>query len=173
MAKKKNAVEVTENVEPTAALVKRSKFAEESAAAAPVPSNTMLSLFASAGGDEDSELAKVLGKLERRNLPPMIQPKSIPVGMAVQGTIVKIVPSPVSTIKGRLLWLVYKGTDFMLPCTGAIRSALAPGLKDDNDKLDKELEKQVGLFLWAKRLPDKESKYGKPMFVFDVRTGKV
>lgn len=151
------------------------QFAQESAvaAAANPQSTSMLELFKVDGGDEDSQLALALSKMERRNLPPMIKPSDVPIGIAIQGEIIKIVPSPVSTIKGRLLWLKFRNTDFMFPCTGSIRSALAPGLKDDDTKLDATLDKEVGNMFYAKRLPNKPSKYKKEMFIFDVRTGKV
>lgn len=132
--------------------------------------STMLDLFKPSEGEA---IGPDIETLSRRNLPPMIKPDSVTMGLAIQGTIVKIVPSPSTEIKGRLLWLNYKGTDFMFPCTGAIRNALAPGLKDDDKKLDEMLEKEIGNYFYAKRLPNKPSKYGKSMFVFDVRTGKL
>jgi hypothetical protein len=152
------------------------KFADESEKQAVADglqaSNTMVDLFK--GGDAtDEDLDKQIAGLERRNLPPMIKPDQIPIGMAVQGRIVKIVPSPSTEIKGRLLWLNFKNTDFCFPCTGSIRNALAPGLKDDDAKLDAVLEKEIGNFFYAKRLPNKPSKFKKQMFIFDVRTGKI
>lgn len=151
-----------------------SSFAEESKKQADqegnVVSATMLDMFKT-NDDEAADIDKMVQGLARRNLPPMIKPDQIPIGSAVQGIIVKIVPSPSTEIKGRLLWLQFKGMDFTLPCTGSIRNALAPGLKDDDSKLDSTLEKEVGNFFYARRLPNKPSKFKKSMFIFDVRTG--
>lgn len=145
--------------------LQKSKFAEESANENTV-ANTTLALFNS-GTDVDES------KFERRNMPPMIKPGDVPVGAAISGEIVAVLESPVSTVKGYLLHLRHQtGQEFTFPCTGVIRQALAPG-KKEGDELVKALEKEIGKILFAKRLPDKMSaKYKKPMFVFDVYTGK-
>lgn len=148
----------------------KTNFATESEAGA-APVNSLLALFGDT--EPDPELQGIIGGLERRNLPPMIKPGDIPVGGAIQGTIVKFVESPSEEIKGRLIWLNYKGIDFCVPCTGSIRNAFAPGKKDDDASLDAILAKEVGKFMWARRLPDKPSKFKKSMFVFDVRAGNI
>lgn len=111
-------------------------------------------------------------KLVRRNLPPMVKPGDVPVDGVVTGEIVKIVDSMVTTVKGKLLWLRHEsGTEFLFPCTGVIRNALVPGVKDDGAELKKALEKEIGKTFVAKRLPDKTSnKFKKNMFMFDVFT---
>lgn len=137
------------------------------AAEATPPANSMLDMFKLAEGEIDNST-----KLERRNLPPMIRLDQIPVGSAVQGTVVKVVDSPSTEIKGKLLWLSYKGTDFTLPVIGSIRTALAPGLKD-LAKIEAKLKTEIGNHFYAKRQPNKPSKADKVLMVFDVRTGKI
>lgn len=151
------------------------KFAGESAAAATTnaPNTSLLAMFSGVNAP-----AIPAGKnVVRRNLPQMLKPSEIPMGVTVSGTIKQIVDSPVSTIKGKLLWLSNTSADgkeieFMLPCTGVIRSALAPGCKDDGEKLTAVLEKEVGTKLYVTRQPDRPSKYKKQMFMFDVFTEK-
>lgn len=130
------------------------------------PSPAMLALFA-ANAERVDKL-----KLERRNLPQMIKPSEVPVGGAIIGEIVKIVDSPVTTVKGKLLWLRHEnGTEFLFPCTGTIRSALAPGIERDSEKLQTVLEKEIGKIFVAKAQGTKPSKQGgRDMFVFDVFT---
>jgi len=94
-------------------------------------------------------------------------------GGIISGEILKIVPSPVSTIKGKLLWLRHEsGKEFLFPCTGVIRSALAPGLRgeDDSKELQSVLEKEVGKQFFVRRTGSRPSKYKKEMFMFDVYT---
>jgi len=138
------------------------KFNAESAAAAG-PSPAMLALF------QTKDTAK-LDKLERRNMPAMVKPGDVPMDGVVSGEIMKIVESPVTTIKGKLLWLRHEsGQEFTFPCTGVIRNALAPGV--DGEKLDKALQAEVGKMFYAKRAPDRQNtKYKKAMFMFDVFT---
>lgn len=143
-----------------------SKFAAESAQQ-PAAASTMLALFQPAGVDES--------KFVRRNAPPMVKPGDVPVGQTITGTIVSVLDSPVSTVKGKLLWLRHEsGTEYTFPCTGVIRNALCPGVKsEDGKELTAALEKFVGKGFAAKRLPDKQSsKFKKNMFMFDVFTTK-
>lgn len=109
-------------------------------------------------------------KLKRRNLPTLIKPGDVPMDGIVSGTIIDVVDSMTTTIKGKLLWLKHdNGTEFLFPCTGVIRNALVPGVPDG--ELKKKLEAEVGKKFFAKRLPDKTSqKYKKNMFMFDVFT---
>lgn len=153
---------------------KKPETTEETSTAVAVrgPSAAMITLFAGS-----ADMAGKLNKLERRNLPPMFKPGDVPIGGLVSGKIVKFVNSPVSTIKGKLIWLEHEtGKEFTFPCTGVIRSALAPGVTANGDALDKALEKEVGKMFYALRLDDsvsfKYDKAGKKMFVFDVRTSK-
>lgn len=129
----------------------------------------LVALFSQTAPDEK--------KVVRRNLPQMVKPGDVPLGQTLTGEIVKIVDSPVSTVKGKLLWLRHEsGQEYLFPCTGVIRSALAPGVskEDENgDKLQKVLEKEIGNVLIVTRKADKQSeKYKKNMFMFDVFTAK-
>lgn len=149
----------------------RSQFAKESAEAAAAAPEASKALALFTAGDA----VPVFKNLKRRNLPQMVKPDEIPVGGAIVGEIMEIVDSPVATIKGKLLWMKHdSGREFLFPCTGVIRSALAPGIKDDDSKgLRTALEKEIGKMLVAKRMPDKESgKFKKRMFVFDVYTAE-
>jgi hypothetical protein len=141
------------------AVVHRSKFVQESQEAAQAASQHVTALT--------SALPE---GLVRRNMPTMVKPGEIPVGTTISGEIVAFVDSPVSTVKGKLIWLRHQnGTEFTLPCTGVIRNALVPG--KDGAELEKALEKEVGKMFYATRTPDKQnSKYKKSMFMFDVFT---
>lgn len=143
------------------------EFAKESAANA-VPQVALAIFGAPAGGALEKLLASGKG-VERMNLPQMVKPGDVPLEGIVSGEIVKICNSPVSTVKGKLLWLRHEnGTEFMFPCTGVVRNALAPGVEGDKD-LVAALEKHVGKTFIAKRTPGKQSaKYKKEMFMFDV-----
>lgn len=150
----------------------RTNFAKESAAGAE-PVNTMaMQLFGTPAG---GSIEKLIGNAERRNLPQMVKPGEVPLDGIVSGEILKIVDSPVSTVKGKLLWLRHEsGSEFLFPCTGTIRAALASGIPAENGKeLQAALEKEIGKIFIAKRMPSKTSaKYKKEMFMFDVYTVK-
>jgi len=91
-----------------------------------------------------------LDKMKRRNLPTLVKHSSVPVGGIVSGEIIQVIDSPVTTVKGKLLWLRHKsGTEFTFPCTGVVRSALAPGL--DGKEYDAALDKEIGKNFFAKR----------------------
>jgi len=109
---------------------------------------------------------------KRRNLPRMIKPGDVPVDGVISGEIIGIENSPVSTIKGFLLHLRHEsGEQFLFPCTGVIRQALAPGREKEDAKLKEILEKEIGKSFYAQRKPSVRSeKYKKDMFVFDVFT---
>lgn len=145
---------------------KPTQFAQESENTAKenAPSAAMIALFAPKEG------AGLPANLKRRNLPQMVPPGEIPVGAVVSGEIMDVVESPVSTVKGKLLWLRHEsGTEFTFPCTGVIRNALAPGLS--GKELDEALKKEIGKTFYAQRTLDKQSqKYKKNMFMFDVFT---
>ena len=125
------------------------------------PSKVMLALLAPSN----------TAKLVRRNMPAMVKPGEVPIGSAISGVIKGVVNSPVSTVKGKLLWIQHEsGVEFTFPATGVIRNALAPGV-DGEKELTAALEKFVGKTIVAKRLDDKTSaKYKKAMFMFDVFT---
>jgi hypothetical protein len=118
-----------------------------------------------------------ISKFERKNLPPMITPDEVPTGGKIIAEIIKFVPSPVTTVKGNLIWMRSpNGIEFMFPCTGVIRSALAPGRADgetaqDRQKLADDLTKQyAGKGLYLEKTGTKANKKGgKNMFMFDVR----
>ncbi len=127
------------------------------------PSLAMLALF--------SQPTKTdVTKLQRVNMPQMIKPDAVPVGSCISGEIVDIVNSPVSTVKGKLLWLKHEsGQEITFPCTGVIRSALAPGLKSEDKELMPELRKHIGKLFVATRLANKvNSTYKKEQFMFDA-----
>lgn len=113
-------------------------------------------------------------KLVRRNLPQMIKPGDVPEGQAISGVIVDVVNSPVTTVKGKLLWIRHSsGAEFLFPVTGTIRAALAPGLKGEDEGLVKQLKTEIGNTIVARRLADKPNKaYNRDMFMFDVFTTK-
>src|SRR6185295_12855529 len=99
------------------------------------PSAAMKALFAAPAGFKPEGL-------KRRNLPRIMKPGNVPVGGCVSGKIVEIVKSPSSTVKGFLLYLKHEtGEEFLFPCTGAIRQALAPGREKDSNELKLELDK--------------------------------
>ena len=110
------------------------------------------------------------GEIERRNLPPMTKPGDCPIGGVLIGEIIRLVNSPTTAVKGKLLWLrLENGAEITFPLTGTIRSALAPGR--EGDEIETAIEKEVGKILVLKRLEDKQSdKYKKSMFMFDVFT---
>jgi hypothetical protein len=150
---------------------KKTKFDkenEERTAQERGPSPAMMALF-----QPSEQAAQRMEKLERRNMPAMYKPDDVPVDGVVSGEIMQIVESPVTTIKGKLLWLRNdSGVEFTFPCTGVIRNALAPGVKSEGGELMEALQKEVGKTFYARRLPNKQnSKYKKPMFMFDVYTG--
>jgi len=156
---------------------KKESTAEETTETAEYkPSTAMIALFAPSKTIDAT-------KLVRRNMPQMIKPGDVPLGAIVSGEIIRICQSPVSTVKGKLLWLKHEsGTEFTFPCTGVIRNALIPGIKGPTDEMkDAErdaaektmtaaLEKEIGKTFYAKRLESKPSKYKKEMFMFDVYT---
>jgi len=142
-------------------MAKQTKMAAEAAANA-TPS-TALAIFQT-GGEVD------MSKMKRRNMPQMVKPADVPIDSVITAEIVDIVDSPVSTVKGKLLWLrAPNGQEFTFPCTGVIRNALAPGKEDKEVK--EALDKLKGKTLVLKRTADKQSaKFKKNMFMFDVFT---
>lgn len=164
MAKnKKNPAAVSTEVLPPNSNEGLPPAAEPAPAEGTAPSAAMLALFAP---DRNALPARV----ERLNMPRMYKPDEIPVGGIVSGEIVKILDSPVSTVKGKLLWIRHaNGEEFTFPCTGVIRQALAPGVQDNEKELIAALNKHVGKQVFFRRTPDKLSgKWRKNMFTFDV-----
>lgn len=129
------------------------------------PSPAMLALFSPAGS------LATIKKSDRLNFPVMLKPADFPLDAVLQGEIVKIVDSPVTTIKGKLLWLKLAGDkEITFPCTGVVRSALAPGIDADDKKgLQAALDKHIGKVLTLKRsLDGRSKKYDRNVFMFDV-----
>ncbi len=103
--------------------------------------------------------------LKKRSQPRLITHSAVPAGKSVSGKIIAVIESPVSTVKGMLLHVQHaNGEEFTFPCTGTVRSALAPGRFDgDNAALLKVLEKEIGKQFVATRLTGDK-------IVFDVYT---
>lgn len=159
----------TMQLAPTPAQVaNQTKFAAESAEQAAQNNAAALVLFSAPEGlNLDPASNK---KIVRMNLPQMVTPKEVPIDGCVTGEILRVVDSPVTTIKGKLLWLRHaSGKEFLFPCTGVIRNAMAPGRGAEAKELQSILDKHVGKTFVAKRLANKISKqYLKDMFMFDV-----
>ena len=151
----------------------------------PGPSNAMVALF------QSLRPMSALSGLKRKNLPQLVKAvdqgkENIPVGATVIGIIVDVVRSPVTTIKGSLLWLALLkpsedgrtleniGMEICFPATGAIRQALCPGLKKDDENKEEKARKEMlafkGFLFCAQRMPNKISKdYQKEMTTWDIR----
>ena len=135
---------------------------------------------------------RLLATLQRKNLPRMVKAvdadgENIPVDGVVLGVIVDVVPSPVSTIKGSLLWLALvdpaedgtllpNGRKITFPAVGTVRAALAPGVSSDEgrdngqEKARKAMLQYKGYLIALTRQPDKlNAKYKKAMGMWDVR----
>lgn len=118
-----------------------------------------------------------LDSSKRLNMPVMMKQKDFPVGAILQGEIVKVVDSTVTTVKGKLLWLrLADGTEITFQCTGDVRSALAPDAgAEDKPALQKALEKHVGKMLTLKRGVDNgntRSNYSFEVFIADKPKSK-
>jgi len=165
--------------------LKTSKFADESRALVPVgPSAAMLEMF-----KKNVEAASVLDEMERRNMPRLIKAvdrngENIPVGGMVCAVLVDVIPSPVSTVKGSLLWLhlvtfkgkvpVATGQEITFPATGVIRQALAPEANEEDrnirqDHARQDMLKLKGRLLIMTRQPDGiDRNLKKTMTTWDV-----
>lgn len=163
----------------------KTKFAQESettSTAIALPS-VMSALFSRETKPLDES------KVERLNLPRLLKPDQVPVWtpdnpVTLQGKIHRVCPSPNSTIKGFVLWLITpSGMEVTFPVTGVVRSALAPGCKIDDKNAEAEerstkalataLEKHVGKILFLKRTSNQMNKnFKREMFMFDVYTAK-
>jgi hypothetical protein len=155
----------------------KSKFATESEAGSTMAVASLApSILASLFIKQEETIDE--SKVERRNAPNMLKPGDVPMWtpenpVILVAEIIKVLDSPTSTIKGKLLWLRTKqGHEFTFPCTGQIRNALAPGVKDDDAKLRDTLEKEIGKIIYLKRVPGKMSKFNNEMFGFEVYTSK-
>lgn len=164
-------------------VIKKTEFAKESEAQSMAVTTAMGErLFVAMGMDEE--------KMERLNLPRLLKPDQVPVWtqenpVILQGELVRVCPSPNSTIRGFVLWLkTPSGTELTFPCTGVVRSALAPGVKiDDTNETTEEkttkalydaLQKYVGKTLFFKRTESVMNKtYQRDMFMFDVWAAKI
>ena len=150
------------------------KFKAESAAMVST-SNSIMDILAVEQMPDQS-------KVERMNLPPMLEPKTIAVGTTVSGVLVGLVENFTGREdmrKARLLHLKHKsGTEFLFPLTGTVRNAFksllnypkkdAKGNVDDTEFSLKD--EAIGDTFFFKRLPDGSSKKygGKAMYSFDV-----
>lgn len=93
-------------------------------------------------------------QFNRKNVPQILKAADMPVGGGFQAEIVSVVDSPVSTIKGKLIWLkTAAGQEFTFPLTGDVRNSLAPG--KEGEDLEKALKPLVGKTLVVKRAADK------------------
>lgn len=171
------------NGSPTLSGEHSTAFARESAEAAGAdagPSSTMLALF-------QGKPVGILDGMKRRNLPQMIKAveqdhTNIPVGGTVAGVIIDVCKSPVSTVKGSLLWLHLvkfddKGekaektsVEITFPATGVIRNALAPGVDGEENARKVMLELKGHLFIAVRQANKANKQYGKEMTMWDVRT---
>lgn len=134
--------------------------AKETQAASTATAPVVNSLFSTALDVDES-------KFKRRNLPQMVKGSDIPIGGGFSAEIVDVVDSPVSTVKGNVLWLKNaQGQEFTFACTGDIRNSLAPGKTGDD--VAKALKANVGKTIVVKRTADKAG--SKKQIRFDVYT---
>lgn len=62
---------------------------------------------------------------KRLTLPPIIKPREIADGVMVEGKVLKLIPSPISTYKSELLWMQHtSGKEFLFPVTAIVQRAL-------------------------------------------------
>lgn len=156
---------------PKAKEVVKNETKPETGVAVRGPSSAMLALFAPNQG-----VTAKLEKMTRLNLPGLVKPDVIPIGGILSAIIVKAVKSPVSTIKGCVLWLhlvkvdgdtiTKTGTEITFPCTGVIRNALLPGV-DGEKEVIAGINEFAGCLFVAKRTEDKPSKFKNAMFMFE------
>lgn len=147
----------------------KQKETTEAPAEQPKPSTAMLALFQPNQAMLDRIQQAKKGLLERRNMPVMYKPGDCPQGVPIIAKIIKFMPSPVSTVKGKLIWLASRdGSEFTFPLTGVIRNALVGGA--EGKEQDSQLEKEIGKWLILVRREDKPSKFKRSMFMFDVFT---
>lgn len=91
-------------------------------------------------------------KIKRLTLPPIIKPSQVGIGVAIQGRVIRIVPSPVATYKSELIVMRHEssGQEFCFPATAVIIGALASEQGVDRKAVD--LKKSIGLNLIIKGL---------------------
>jgi hypothetical protein len=131
--------------------------------------NYMLTLFKAPSGID-------LSKAKRKNMPSMIKPGDIPIFTEENQAVlickvIEGVKSFKSTVKGICIHVkLANGDERLLPCTGAIRQALVPGIEaDDAPKLIKAVGELKGNVYAFKRLPNTMNKqYNKEQFIFDI-----
>lgn len=99
--------------------------------------------------------AESTAKVRRLTLPPIVPPAKVGVGVSVEGTVERVLPSPVATYKSELLVMKHpSGQEFCFPATAVILGALANEQGVERGKAD--LKKAVGLHLLIKGLGPKE-----------------
>lgn len=163
----------------------KTKFAAESeSTAVALATETAAALFTREDGSTVDE-----SKLQRLNAPRLLKPDQVPVWtpanpIILTGELIQVLPSPNSQIKGFVLWMkLPSGMEITFPCTGVIRSALAPGCKidDKNEAVEEKstaalklaLDKHVGRTLYFKRTSNTMNKnFKREQFMFDVWTSK-
>ena len=146
----------------------------------PLPAGTLNAESSLTGELITTEPLPELEKLERLNLPPMLNLKEVPVKSTISGVIIKLVENFTGREdmrKARLLHLKHaSGTEFLLPLSGVIKNALKPFIVEDTkDKESYTLKPEIiGRTLYVTRQHDGTSKKfgGKTMFMFDVLLSK-
>lgn len=122
----------------------------------------------------DGETVANIKGTEKLNLPPLLKPKTIPVGATISGVMVKVVENFTGkdSLRGtKTLHLRHKdsGTEFLFPITRGMTSATKNLLDDSTkSKLNKECE---GKTIYFTRTPDTFSQAhpDKAQFNFDIR----
>lgn len=94
-------------------------------------------------------------KIKRLTLPPIVPPAQVGLGVAIEGEVLRVVPSPVATYKSELLVMRHPtGQEYCFPATAVIIGAFASHQKCDRKDVD--LEQTVGLNLIIKGLGPKK-----------------
>lgn len=92
--------------------------------------------------------------LERLTLPPIVPPAKVGCGVAIEGTVLRWVESPVTAYRSELLVMRHpSGQEYCWPVTAVTRGALAAAQKVKRDAVD--LDKAVGMHLIIKGLGSK------------------
>lgn len=113
------------------------------------PSPGMISLLAARSIEDSGK------KVKRLTLPPIVPPAQVGLGVAIEGEVIRVVPSPVATYKSELLVMRHPtGQEYCFPATAVIIGAFASHQKCDRKDVD--LEQTVGLNLIIKGLGPKK-----------------
>lgn len=111
-------------------------------------------------------IAKV--RVKRLTLPPIVPPAKVGVGVAIEGTIERVIPSPKAQYKSELLVMRHpSGQEFCWPVNAVTLGALANAQGVKRDAVD--LQKSVGLHIIIKGMGSKpmegKDSEGKPRTV--------